>query len=265
VIPLNWGAAAGLALAAFLCGVGPVLLAWWWRRRTGPSFRIFGIGALVFFVSQVVLRLPWQIPLARSFRDRPGLVLPFLLFSAFTAAVFEETGRWAGYRYLVRERSRRTGVMLGLGHGGFEAMLLVALPLASLLIAWWLASRGSISPGPTLESVRHQTASLDFWNIQLATLERASGLATHVGLSLIVLQVWLRRSLAWLLLAMALHFAINAIGASLVHSLRVYPLLAELVVAALAAGILLLGWKLTAGSAAAEPVTSGSSGAAGSP
>ena len=257
-IPVEWGAAIGLALAAMLCGIGPLLLGSWWRRRTGAAFRAFGIGALVFFVSQVMLRLPWQIPLARSVRDRPDLVLPFLLFSAVTAALFEETGRWMAYRYLLRERSRRTGVMLGLGHGGFEAMLLVALPLAGLLVAWILASQGVISPGPTLDSVRRQTASLSFWNVQLATVERASGLAVHVGLSLMVLQAWLRRSLAWLFLAMALHFAINAIGASLIHVLRVYPVLAELIVAVLAAGVLLLGWRLAA------EVTSGSSDAAGS-
>jgi uncharacterized membrane protein YhfC len=244
-IPLDPGAAAGLALAGSICLAGPILLALWWRRRTGAPFSAFGVGALVFFVAQVVLRFPWQIPLARRIQSHPELVLPFLVFSALTAGLFEETGRWLGYRYLLRERTPRTGVMLGLGHGGLESMLLVGLPLIGLLAAWLLASYGVIGPGEALEAIRRQTASLHFWNVQLAALERASAMAAHIGLSLVVLQVWLRGGLRWLFLAIALHFAINALGGTLMHQLRLSAVLAELVVAILSAGVLLLGWKLS--------------------
>jgi uncharacterized membrane protein YhfC len=126
-VPLEIGAAAGLALAGTICLVGPILLAVWWRRRTGAPFAAFRAGALVFFVAQVVLRFPWQIPLARRIQSHPELMLRFLIFSALTAGIFEETGRWLGYRYLVRERTPLTGVMMGLGHGGLESMLLVGI------------------------------------------------------------------------------------------------------------------------------------------
>jgi len=244
-LPLDPGAAAGLALAGSVCLAGPLLLAWWWRRRTGAPLTAFGAGVLIFFIAQIVLRFPWQIPLARRVQSHPELVFPFLVFSALTAGIFEETGRWLGYRYLLRERTPRTGVMLGLGHGGLESMLLVGLPLIGLLVAWVLASNGVIGPGEALESVRRQTAALDFWNVQLAALERASSLAAHVGLSLVVLQVWWRGGLGWLFLAMALHFAVNALAGTLMHYLRVSAVLTELVVALLSAGVLLLGWSLT--------------------
>jgi uncharacterized membrane protein YhfC len=260
-LPLDSGAAAGLALAGGICLAGPLLLAWWWRRRTGAPFSAFGAGALVFFVAQVVLRFPWQIPLARRIQSHPELVFPFLVFSALTAGIFEETGRWLGYRYLLRERTPRTGVMLGLGHGGLESMLLVGLPLIGLLVAWVLASRGIIAPGDALESVRRQTSSLSFWNVQLAALERASSMAIHVGLSLVVLQVWLRGGLRWLFLAMALHFALNALAGTLMHHLRVSAVQTELVVGLLSGGVLLLGWKLAERTAR---VTAESSGASGS-
>jgi uncharacterized membrane protein YhfC len=244
-LPIDPGAAAGLAIAGGICFAGPILLALWWRRRTGAPLSAFGAGALIFFVAQVVFRFPWQIPLARWIQGHPELLLPFLIFSSLTAGIFEETGRWVGYRYLLRERTRRTGVMMGLGHGGLEAILLVGVPLLGLLVAWVLASRGMIAPGPALEAVRRQTSSLRFWNVQLAVLERASGMATHVGLSLVVLQVWMQGSLRWLFLAIGLHFAVNAVGATLLHQLHVPPVLAELVFAALAVAVLVLGWKLT--------------------
>jgi uncharacterized membrane protein YhfC len=257
-LPLHPGAAAGLALAGTICLVGPILIATWWRRRTGAPFSAFRAGVLVFFVAQVVLRFPWQIPLARRIQSHPELVLRFLLFSALTAAIFEETGRWIGYRYLLRERTPRTGVMLGLGHGGLESMLLVGLPLIGLLLAWVLASRGIIAPGDAFETVRRQTSSLDFWNVQLAALERVSSMAAHVGLSLIVLQVWLRGGLRWLFLAIALHFAVDGLGGTLMHHLRVPALLAELGVAMLSLGVLLLGWRLVG---RAAPATAESTGA----
>jgi uncharacterized membrane protein YhfC len=100
-----------------------------------------------------------------------------------------------------------------------------------------------------------------FLGIQLAAVERASGMATHVGLSLMVLQVWMRGGLRWLFLAITLHFAVNAIAATLVHQLEVQAAFAELAVAAMAAAVLFLGWKL----AEVGQPTAGSSGFSGSP
>lgn len=248
MIPFDPVAATGLAVAAAICLIGPVLLALWWHRRTGAPFRALGAGALVFFVSQVVLRLPWQIPLGRWIQEHREWLIPFLLFSSLTAGLFEETGRWAGYKYLLRsERSRRVGVMFGLGHGALESILLAGLPLAGLLVTWVMAARGLISAGPVLDGLRQQTATLDFWRIQLAALERASAMAVHVGLALIVLQIWIRGGIRWLVLAILLHFAINSIAAILVLELRLSHWIGELVLVGMAAAVLTLGWRLVGG------------------
>jgi uncharacterized membrane protein YhfC len=222
-------------------------VALWWHRRTGAPLAAFSAGALVFLVSQVILRLPWQIPLGRWVQEHPKWLIPFLLFSSLTAGLFEETGRWAGYRYLLRkERSLRIGVMFGLGHGALETILLAGLPLAGLLVAWVMASRGLL-PSGALEGVRHQTAALSAWKVLLAALERASAMAAHVGLSLIVLQVWMRGGMRWLVLAVVLHFAVNAVAALLVIALHLSPLIGELVLVIMALGVLALGWQLTRG------------------
>ena len=239
--------ATGLAVAAGACLIGPIVACLWWHRRSGAPLAAFGAGALVFLVSQVILRLPWQIPLGRWVQVHQRWLIPFLLFSSLTAGVFEETGRWVGYRYLLRkERSLRIGVMFGLGHGALEAML-AGLPLASLLVAWVMASHGLLPSGPALEGVRLQTAALNAGKVLLAALERASAMTAHVGLSLIVLQVWMRGGMRWLALAVALHFAVNAVAALLVLTLRLSPLIGELVLVAMALGVLTLGWRLARG------------------
>jgi uncharacterized membrane protein YhfC len=224
-----------------------VLVALWWHRRSGAPLSALGAGALVFFISQVVLRLPWQIPLGRWIQGHPEWIVPFLLLSSFTAGLFEETGRWLGYKYLLRrERSRRIAVMFGLGHGALEAILLAGIPLAGLLVSWVMAARGLIPPGPALDAIGAQAAAIGPWKVQLAALERASAMAIHVGLALIVLQVWLRGSVRWLFLAIALHFAVNSIAAILVLELRLSPLVGELALVVMAIAILTVGWRLSA-------------------
>jgi uncharacterized membrane protein YhfC len=245
LVPFDPGAATGLAIAAAICLIGPILVALWWHRRSRAPLSAFGAGALVFLVSQVILRLPWQIPLGRWVQTHSEWLIPFLLFSSLTAGLFEETGRWAGYRYLLRkERSLRIGVMFGLGHGALEAILLAGLPLAGLLVAWVMASRGLIPSERALEAVRQQAAAVDGWKMLLAAVERASAMAAHVGLSLIVLQMWMRGGRRWLALAVALHFAVNAVAAMLVITLHLSPLIGELILVVLAVGVLSLGWRL---------------------
>ena len=72
----------------------------------------------------------------------------------------------------------------------------------------------------------------------------ASAMAAHVGLSLIVLQVWMQGGMRWLVLAVALHFAVNAVAALLVLALHLSPVVGELVLVVLALAVLATGWRL---------------------
>jgi uncharacterized membrane protein YhfC len=252
-IPFEPSAAAGLALAAATALFLPPILALLWRRRTGAPLSVWGWGALVFFLSQVVLRIPWQAPLSAWLHNRwkghEALQLLSLLFACLTAGLFEEVGRWVGYRTLLRgERSLRTGVMFGLGHGGLESMLLIGLSLAGLLVAYVLASSGKIPPGPALEAIRTQTGQLTFWLALAGGAERVSAIALHAGLSLIVLQAYTRGGARWVALAIGLHFAANALGVMAAQRLGPWP--AELVIAISAACILPLGISLARGAPA---------------
>lgn len=238
--------ALSLSMAALICLLGPLALAYWWRDRTSLSFRVFGWGAVVFFVSQIVLRLPWQVPLSRwVLANHRSWTVVFLVFSGLTAGLFEEVGRWVGYRTVLKtERSRNAGVMYGLGHGGCESILLVGLPILALLVASVLAAAGTISRPSVLEAIREQAAALTGWGAQLAVIERASTIASHVGLSLIVLQAFTRRNNRWLVLAILLHAAIDAIAALSVQSLHIPTLYVELVIGVVALGILWTGVRL---------------------
>jgi uncharacterized membrane protein YhfC len=205
-----------LALATLAAALGPVAVALWWSRRSGAPLSVWAKGALVFFVSQCVLRLPWQIPLGvwlnPRIKESAALGYAWIAASALTAGLFEEVGRWAGYRWLVkRERTFRVGVMFGLGHGGIEAMLLVGISLAVSLVLYVLLASGHAPtlPADAQEKLVKAMTALRATDLAASVAERVMAMTLHVALSLLVLQCFARRSKGWLAAAIAFHFAVD--------------------------------------------------------
>lgn len=227
---LDYAVVLALLAASAATTLGPLGLAFWWNKRSGAPMSVWGAGALVFVVSQCVLRLPWQIPLGIwvGHRLHGSLVLGYawIAASSLTAGLFEEVGRWGGYRWLVKkERTFRTGVMFGLGHGGIEAMLLVGLSLFGTLVTYLLlATSPSLLklPPDTLAKVVTAMSGLHAHDVAAGVLERVMALTFHVACSLLVLQCYVRGSKRWVALAVGMHFMADFVAVSGAVSLKKY-------------------------------------------
>ena len=244
-IHFQLGVAAGLAISALIAIAAPFAAAFAVHRRTGAPFKYFAIGAAVFLVSQILLRLPWQLPLnafvQKSTGGRGALVYAFIAFSALTAGIFEEVGRWLGYRFFIKEeRSWRVGVMYGLGHSGLESVLLVGLNLATVLVLYVLLSRGIPLPIPAekLDLIRTQLSTLTATRALAGGVERIFALCMQVALSLIVLQAFWRRNLRWLAYAIGLHFVVDFVAVMVARLAG--ALFGEIAIGAFAAAALLV-------------------------
>lgn len=149
----------------------------------------FLAGVAVFTVFQILIRVPLLenvLPYQNWFLQmKYGFPLLSAFFYAFTAGLFEEGGRCAGFRILGKKRySWMNGVLFGLGHGGVEA--------AWIGTQLW-AYRNVLTVPAALVSI----------------FERICAIGIHVGLSLLVLYGMREKKLRYLFLAMGLHTLVN--------------------------------------------------------
>jgi uncharacterized membrane protein YhfC len=205
----------------------PVVIGVIIRRRTGASWRAFGLGAATFFASQCVLRLPWQIPLGLwlgpRIKDSAALFTAWLAASALTAALFEECGRYVALRWFSKdERSWRVGLMLGAGHGGLEAMI-VGLTIAGNGVFYAVVGTGASAslPPEALVKVQAAYAALGPIDALAGTVERFIAVAAQMAMSVVVAQVFVRAAplsdtggvarlaMRWLAIAIGMHFVLD--------------------------------------------------------
>jgi uncharacterized membrane protein YhfC len=272
----------GMTIAAILSEIAlPLLLGLIARRRLGVGWRYFGYGALIFFLFQLITRVPIvqvvQTALAPQLRASFTLQMVWVTILALTAALFEEVGRYIGYRWLMgrEEKTWSKAVMYGLGHGGLESMLLVAgLTLIGLINLLLLPSIVGSLPADQRTLVEQQLAAVrgqPDWLPLVGAWERVWSIAFHVAMSVVVLQVF-RRGMIWLGLAILAHALLDfmAVGVPLLLGLQgtTALLVPEMIVAVAGLASLWAIWALrdspeTAGVAIESSPTDSSPLAAG--
>lgn len=171
------------------CFVVPFGLLSMIAKKNKRCLLTFGIGALTFFISQVLLRLPllrWWQSQASTQVWAVTSTFAYVLLLCFSAGLFEETGRLISFKLLKKTNTLYEAIAFGLGHGGIEAILLVGIPALT------------------------QTLSLE--NALFAGSERIAAILVHVTLSIVVF-IGVKKGHAFLYWALAftLHGVFNLI------------------------------------------------------
>lgn len=221
---------ACLIVSAIFVIVYPFALAIVARIRLKISWRYFWYGALIFFVFQVITRAPLVLVLQNVFaaQIRNSVVFrwSWIVALVFTASLFEEVGRYVGYRLLMRkeEKTWSKAVMYGLGHGGLESTLLIGGQILLSVINIAVLSNLNLNtlPAAQHQQIVQQFASLNaqpVWFPLIGAWERLWTVPFHVGMSVVVLQVFRRNNITWLLLAILLHALLDFVAAGLLPEL----------------------------------------------
>jgi uncharacterized membrane protein YhfC len=193
-----------IALSALVCLFGPAALAVIFIKKRAAKLRAFLLGAAVFAVFQILMRLPLLSMMGNTawftlFKITQPVL--YILLLAFTAGLFEEVGRFVGIRlFLKRDMLHWDNVFVfGLGHGGIEALFFVGVNYAVLFV--------QALSGQALAAVVNTPASY----FLAAGVERVLAVAMHIGFTMLVFYAVRYRKPLFLLLAVAAHTVVDAV------------------------------------------------------
>jgi uncharacterized membrane protein YhfC len=249
-IGAGWYAAI-IATIVFVV-VFPLALGLVLHRRLAVRWRYFWFGALIFFLFQIISRVPAveiiQAIIAPQLKASPALQWMWFVILALTAGLFEEIGRYLGYRWFMgkEEKTWNKAVMYGAGHGGLESMLLVGgLSLISLINVLVIPTLNpSTLPADTQKQIADQFAAIaaqPAWLPLLGGYERVCAIAFHIAMAVVVLQVFRRGQIRWLWIAVLVHFAFDFSAIAVAQVLPALGVSNATLVALLTEGIITVG------------------------
>lgn len=195
----------------------PIAAGFWLKRKLNVSWRIITYGAMAYFVAQSLLTLLLsgvnalfgQAELTLS--ENPLLMI---VLSVVLAAVLGVIVRWLGMKYLKNEALDRLApaIGVGLGYGGVETIILVGVPMLTTFVT--MMSNLNLDPltsnlDPGIIAQLQELWQTPWYVPLAASFERLSALVMHLTVTVLILQVFLRRQWYFLLAAIAVEWVSN--------------------------------------------------------
>jgi ABC-2 type transport system permease protein len=172
------------------------------------------------------------------------------LTAGFSETLARVVGFWWIF-HLDRDREWEDGVMMGLGHGGIEAMVFGAvLTAASVSSLWSLRNTDLNTLNLTPEQLAALTQQLAIFttsplNAFAAFAERTIAMGLHVTVSLLVWNAFRRRNATYVLLALLYHAAFDATAVYLASTIGPQnPWLLEAIFLVIALPGVIWSWRL---------------------
>ncbi|MGG4000587.1 YhfC family intramembrane metalloprotease [Anoxybacillus kestanbolensis] len=212
----------GMSVQLFLSLIVPFALIIYGRKKGWLSWKAFGVGLLIFVLfSQVLEKMLHFLVIDPSGTSLKGTssVWAFVAYGALAAGVFEEMGRYVGFRFMLKNnRTYGDGLSFGLGHGGIEAVLIGGVSAINMMILSHLVQTGQFEqiasslPATQVEMLKTMLNQPD-WMYVLGGIERIFAIAIHVALSLLVLYGVRNGQFRYVMYAILMHAFIDVVPA----------------------------------------------------
>ena len=248
--PVSIGNVLGMMFSLVVSfGVPIGLFVYLWRKKKA-SFFSFATGLLVFLVFALFLEsMVHSIVFNATGNLITGNVFLYALYGGLMAALFEETGRFLGIKYIMRNQlTKENAFMYGVGHGGIEAMFLLGITSINNLANAMMINDGSMtSVLEGLDQTAHETAVQGLsvlWETPAslffaAGFERIVAICLQISLSILIYQAVKEKSGRWYWAAFGVHFVVD-FAAVLLSSFSIA--VAEVVMAVMTAAVV---WYVT--------------------
>lgn len=194
-------------------------------RKTRARISSFFIGAATFVIFALILeQLLHTVVLSVSGTVIKENIWLYALYGGLAAGVFEETGRYLAMKLCMKKNlDRQNAIMYGVGHGGIEAVLLMGMTYVSNLVVAMMINSGQIAAILSMSGVNDATYELAMTQLMtlsttrplmfyLGGLERVCAIIFHISASYLVYLAVKEKKLPWYLLAVLLHFLMDALA-----------------------------------------------------
>ena len=204
----------------------PVVLIVAWKMYTKRSLVPFFVGIMVFITfSRMLEMIPHSFFLLSSnpvSKAINGNVILYTIYAALVAGLFEETGRYLAFRFvLTKHPNKETAVSYGIGHGGIECILVLGVTYIQYYSYGQLINSGSMDKMLAAYKDNEQSVTalkqlianikgVTQFTCYMADLERISAMMVQIGLSILVFQavyVAGKKYMYWV--AVSLHFLMD--------------------------------------------------------
>lgn len=201
----------------------PLVVAVAFRRRFYAPWWLFLVGVLTFIGSQVY-HLPlnnWLTNLGMIGPVDPGdgRFVQTAVILGLSAGLSESIARAVGYAVLRHKKlamQTKDSLMIGIGHGGIEAMILGGVMVAgSIGMLWTMRDTDLATLELTKEQltiVQQQLALFDKpWLAVTPLIERMMAMTLHIILSVLVWQAFNKRNVLYFVAAVLYHATVDGL------------------------------------------------------
>ncbi len=218
---------AGVIFSLIIAFGLPIALLIIWRVKTKANVSMFFLGAATFVSFALLLEKVIQAAVLQIAGDAiTENVFAYALVGGLFAGVFEECGRYITMLVFMsaKKKTKENSIMLGIGHGGIEAIILLGITSINNLIYILMLNSGTLQSTLKLsesvltpEMLEESIAALaPLWTTSsvlffVGGLERIFAIAFHICMSYLVYRAYRDRKPVKLLLAVLIHAAYDGI------------------------------------------------------
>lgn len=200
---------------------------WGAKNKGKKTISALLLGALGFFVMQIVIRTPILSLISQTdgFLDfvSSNYVL-YCLILAFTAALFEVIARYGVAKILRKDLSFDRSFAAGLGHGGIESIIIIGMTYISNLVLSFMINTNTFDiiveqtstqgiNASNLTAVKEQLIGTNPSTFLLGGFERILTITIHIGLTVLVWYfVKHKKDIIGILICLLAHFAVDFVG-----------------------------------------------------
>ncbi|MEX1307586.1 MAG: YhfC family glutamic-type intramembrane protease [Eubacteriales bacterium] len=213
-----------LYLSGFITVLLPIIAAIIIWREGQTKWWVFPAGMVGFIIMQMVLRRLMLNSFSTQswYLDLTMHTIPYYLFNAFSAGLFETVGRLGVFLLLIRmRRNYADGLLAGLGHGAIESILLAGSSVFTFIAYALMINAGTFEAnlGPQITTVADREAVDAVYNVLTtgpsvdflaSAFERVMAIILHISLSILVLEGIERKQIwPYALVALGYHMLID--------------------------------------------------------